>query len=279
MKHLKKFNENIIDYKTENIEKFSRELMAKFPSEQHTPFGGGRPPFGGGGRPPMIPMAEFKRLAQENDIEVVNYNEFFRDLPEDQKETAPPRFDPAKRVGSPVFALVNPVTKKQRIVLCVPMVDPQIAEMTVHMLKHETVHVGQHSKRVGYEKLLPDPKNDKEYFSDTDEVMAYSQSIVDLLINKDRVKSVEEGIKELKFNDLWRKIKGSVDKATLNKYKKYVYLYLEQEFGVKSGKMGRPEEVKPKDDDFGFNLFKGKTAKKVDPKSKAALMAKLNKKK
>ena len=287
MKHLKKFNENIIDYHAENVDRFIRELgrLGNTLPDPFDPHGRNTRPGGAYGPPPGIPLTRLEVIANDCDIEVVNYNQFFYDLPEDQRKTAPPRFNPGKREGMPVFALVNPKTKKQRLVVSVPMIDRQMIDMITHMLKHETVHVGQHAKRPAYDKPLPDPKNSKDYFGDTDEVMAYAQSIVDILVGQEGATSVEDGIKKLQsvrpgdknghLGHLWNKIKESVDKGTLKKYMKYIYQYLELEFGTKPGKMGskvakkvvdkRPDPVH---------------VKKVNERpSKAALMARLSGKK
>ena len=83
---------------------------------------------------------------------------------------------------------------------------------------------------------MPDPKKIGAYFADTDEIMSFSQSIVDMLINMDKVKSLKDGIKKLKDNRLYKDVKRNVSTEVLKKYHKYIYLYLEKEFEDKEMK-------------------------------------------
>ena len=107
------------------------------------------------------------------------------------------------------------------------------------MVKHENIHIGQKSRRdnknIG--EYLGDVSNTKEYFSNKDEVMAFAQSVSDMVMDKNP-KSMEEAIKMIERTPLWVPIK-TVDEKIKKRYKKYIYLYLEREFE----KRGMSKEV------------------------------------
>jgi len=205
MRYLKKFNEAIIDYKTENLDNFYKEV------NEELNIGRG------------LSFQKLVLMGDKNDIEIVHYRTFLNELPDDQKNTAPPS-------NAPFFALVNPVTKKSRIVLNdrISMIDTFMFKELFHMLKHENIHIGQQSRRIDSGSKLPNPNNRKEYFSDPDEVMAFSQSIVDKIMDESP-KNMKDAISYLKRNRLYNDIKFNVDEKTLKKYHKYIFLYLENE--------------------------------------------------
>ena len=207
MKYLKRFNEAILDYKSENIDGFYKDVKDLLDTKT--------------GRMKQLTEAEAKSIGDKNGVEVVDYDTFLSELPESEKSTAPPRHVPA-------FALVNPVNHKPRVVLNKP-IDERLLEFIYHMLKHENIHIKQHAKRPNYKKGLPDPKDQKAYFSDYDEVMAYSQSVVDQLMGMFRPRTLEEGVGNLGKVQLYNDISKAVDMKTLKKYRKYIYLYLEKE--------------------------------------------------
>lgn len=204
MKHLKKFNEAIIDYKSENVEGFYKECKDLI----ETFF--------------RITDSQLKEIAEKWDIETVDYKTFISDLPDTLKAGAPP--------PGILFALVNPETGKPRIVCDLKNISERELDHIHHMLKHETIHIGQKARSGGKgsgEGM--DPKDQKSYFSNKDEVMAFAQSISDLLM-KSNPKNIGEALKGLDRNPLWNNIKRSVDTTTLQRYKKYIYQYLEKEF-------------------------------------------------
>ena len=203
MKHLKRFNEAIVEWETDNIKSFYNELKEK-----------------------NLPLSFFdiEEVGKKYDIEVVDYKTFLNDLPtEKMKEDAPPE-------GIPAFALVNSNTNKARIVLNTNKVDKRLLDFIYHMLKHENVHVGQKSQRKvgGSGEFMGDISKTKEYFSNKDEVMAFAQSVSDMVMDMEP-KSLEEAIKMINRTPLWRPIQ-TVDEKTKKRYKKYIYLYLEREF-------------------------------------------------
>lgn len=270
IKLFKKF-EGIIDYDSDDIREFYDEMVEELESMPPPPprnYGGGwrggppmgpppggRPMPGGMGGPPMgpppggippggmggpqgerrmmmpppgpeVPFRRVVEIARKYNITVVNYDTFYRDLPELDKHTAPPRHVPA-------FALTDR-NNNPRVVLNVPGVDQRLLDYIYHMLKHENVHVGQFTRREeanpGMETRLVSPEDKKAYFSDKDEVMAFSQSIVDMIIS-DGATSKRDAIRRLDRNPIYSDVKRNVSTEILQRYKKYIYLYLEKEFG------------------------------------------------
>jgi hypothetical protein len=204
MKYIKRFNEAIVDYNNPEIDSLMKDIEE---SNKKT-----------------FTIAELSELSEPYNIEIVNYDTFYNDLPQRDKKTAPPR-------NAPFFALVNPVTKKPRIVLNMSMVDKSFFKQVPisDILKHEQIHIGQYSRRP-METPLPEPKDQKSYFSNKDEVMAFAFSIAKEVINKyPNIKTPNEGIIKLIDNSfiLYKQVKMSVDSKTLKRYNKYIYLYLE----------------------------------------------------
>lgn len=218
MKHLKLFKEAIVDWETDNIKSFYNELkdrLSNLPKLQYA-----------------ISFNDLKEAGENHDIEVVDYDTFLNDLPtEKMKKDAPPR-------GVPAFGLVNPTTHKARIVLNVNKVDKRLLDFIYHMLKHENVHVGQKSRKIDKSagEYLGDVTKTKEYFSNKDEVMAFAQSVSDMIMDMNP-KSMKDAIKMIERTPLWRPI-STTDEKTKRRYKKYIYLYLEKEF-----EKGNPQKV------------------------------------
>lgn len=206
----KKFNEAIVDYKNEDVD----ELMAEINTYP---------------RDHRFQLSDLTTLGLKYNIEIVNYDTFLSDLPERDKSTAPPR-------TAQFFALLNPVTKKPRVVLNLPM--PFIPKDFFDqvplgdILKHEQIHVGQNSRRPNINMSLPDPKDKPEYFSNKDEVMAFAFSVAKEIVSAfPETRTPREGMDKLtqyprRFR-LYNDIKENTDDKTLKRYHKYIYLYLE----------------------------------------------------
>jgi len=97
------------------------------------------------------------------------------------------------------------------------------------MLKHEFIHLGQlHRRPVGLAVGGWDVKNQEEYFSNKDEIMAFAHSVTDELISMG-AKSVEDGIKLLSRSRMWAWIKDNAKESALKRYRKYIYFYLKLE--------------------------------------------------
>ena len=176
-------------------------------------------------------------FGERNDFDVVEYDEFYNSLGETDKRTAPPSR------GVPFFALFHPIRKKPMFVVCdknvfrfMPM-----KEIMSDIIGHEKVHAEQTARRGDLEFNLPDPRDRKAYFSNKEEVMAFSFTIANGLSKMNR--SLEQAMNELDipFNPrsamrpaehtmLWTDIKRHCDEKTIKRYRKYIYLYLEKIF-------------------------------------------------
>ena len=180
-------------------------------------------------------------FGQRNDFDVVNYDEFYNTLSEENKKTAPPRR------GVPFFALFNPVRRKAMFVLSDPNAArfiPNFKEIMLDIIGHERVHAEQSLRKGIIDYKLPSPLDRKAYFSNKEEVMAFSFTIANGLSKTNR--SLEEAMSQLdsQGNDnfrgmgmrpaehtmLWADIKRYCDEKTIKRYRKYIYLYLEKKY-------------------------------------------------
>jgi hypothetical protein len=184
-------------------------------------------------------------FGQRNDFDVVEYDEFYNSLGEADKKTAPPSR------GVPFFALFHPIRKKAMFVVCdknvfrfMPM-----KEIISDIIGHEKVHAEQTLRRGDIEFNLPDPRDRKAYFSNKEEVMAFSFTIANGLSKTNR--SLETAMNELdsqggmdmrpgmrpaEHKMLWNDIKRNCDEKTIKRYRKYIYLYLEKIFNKDGNK-------------------------------------------
>jgi hypothetical protein len=176
-------------------------------------------------------------FGQRNDFDVVEYDEFYNSLGESDKKTAPPR------MGIPFFALFHPIRKKPMFVVCdknvfrfMPMKD-----IISDIIGHEKVHAEQVIRRGNIEFNLPDPRDRKAYFSNKEEVMAFSFTIANSLSKTHRSLESAMGELDITFNPrpgmrpsehtmLWADIKRNCDEKTIKRYRKYIYLYLDKIF-------------------------------------------------
>lgn len=199
-----KLYEAIIDWRSQELEDFEEAVLsARLP----------------------ISTEEFAEIGAEYGIEIVDYDTFYAELSDAHRESAPPR-------GVPAFATVNPDTLRPRVIVNVPRIDMRLFDYIFHMLKHEMVHVGQWSRRAVQREGGPNPTDRSAYFSDKDEIMAFSQSIVDQMI-KMGARSISQGMLFLPQIRLYLDIRKAVEQSVLNRYHKYIYLYLEQELADK----------------------------------------------
>lgn len=195
------------------------------------------------------------RFGEENGFDVVDYYTFYNSLSERNKKTAPPRR------GVPFFALFNPNINRPMFVLSdvnAPKFIPDFKDIMIDIIGHEKVHQGQNSRR-NIEFALPDPTNKKKYFSNKDELMAFSWTIANDLYKRNN--NIQDAIKDLdteieargipippmrgipsrgmmpppppqesKDKMMWNDIKINCDEKTIKRYRKYIYLYLEKMF-------------------------------------------------
>jgi hypothetical protein len=177
-------------------------------------------------------------FGQRNDFDVVNYDEFYSTLSEENKKTAPPRH-------APFFALFNPVRRKAMFVLSNPNVTkriPNFKEVMLDIIGHERVHAEQSRRKGKIDYALPNPLDRKSYFSNKEEVMAFSFTIANGLSKTN--KTIEESMKDLdeifasiyrlpEHKEIWKSIKNNCDEKTIKRYRKYIYMYLEKIFNDK----------------------------------------------
>lgn len=197
-----------------------------------------------------INIRDMKSLVEygiENDFDVVNYSEFYASLSDADKKTAP------KNGMAPFFALFHPIRKKPMFVVDPIIINriPGFKNIVDDIISHEKIHGEQVQKRNGLVFDLPDP-NGSKYFSNSDEVMAFSWSIaiglkyiaVDSVNSgKSKLESIKDAINSLDINNkitnmprvmlephyqIWNAITKKCNEQTIRKYKKYIYLYLEK---------------------------------------------------
>ena len=170
-------------------------------------------------------------FGQRNDFDVVGYDEFYDSLGEADKKTAPPR------QGVPFFALFHPIRKKPMFVLVdanAARFIPNFKEIMLDIIGHERVHSEQTRRRGGIEFSLPNPMDRKAYFSNKEEIMAFSFTIANELSRV--VRSTTEGMEKLQrgvggqSGQLWYDIKKYCDEKTIKRYTKYIYMYLDKIF-------------------------------------------------
>lgn len=161
---------------------------------------------------------------KKNGYDVVMYDDFINSLSERNKETAPPKGQ------VPFFALFNPNTNRPMFVFnFVNMISHMpMKEIMDDIIGHEKIHQQQNSRRK-VEFQLPDPTKMKKYFSNKDEIMAFSYSVSKELMKFSR--NPKDAISNLGKSRLWNDINRFIDdNKILNRYKKYIYLYLVELF-------------------------------------------------
>lgn len=203
--------EGVVNYESDNIKNFYEEL-SKCKGQ--------------------IPFDQVLRIGEKNDIEVLNYDQFYKTLSGEDLKAAPPKGQ------IPFFALLSPKSNKIQLVLQVKAIDKNMLQHIYHIMKHENVHLGQYNRKKIKTRLpLAEPMDRSKYFSnnkgESNEIMAHSQSIVDMIMTQENPKTMKQAISLLRRNGLYNNIKNEVSIDVLQKYKKYIYLYLEKEFDKK----------------------------------------------
>ena len=181
---------------------------------------------------PISSFGDAVEFGKRNDFDVVEYDEFYNSLGEGDKKTAPPR------VGVPFFALFHPIREKAMFVISdsnAPRFIPNFKEIMVDIIGHERVHAEQSRRKGNIEYSLPSPTDRKSYFSNKEEVMAFSFSISNDLHKQ--CKNINDAMSLLqkggfKGNNamLWHDIRKFCDEKTIRRYVKYIYMYLEKMF-------------------------------------------------
>ena len=180
---------------------------------------------------------QLKEYCEEHGIDLVNYEEFYNSLSEQDKTTAPP-----DERHVPFFALFHRERMKPMFVLKDPNVIrmiPPFSDIFFDIISHEMVHAGQQERRGELTFSLPDPKQVDKYFSDKDEVMAFAWTIASEM--RKGFDTLEEALKALRKGHIgqslargdsparriWNDVSG-LDEKLKNKYRKYIYAYLKK---------------------------------------------------
>lgn len=198
MKHLKPFNENVII--PENIDLSN-----------------------------VRDVRSLKEVGKKFGFDVVNYDEFYNSLSTEDRKTCPPKHN----MQHPIFALFHPTNKKPMIVINNPVGFLPPIEIVEDIIGHEFIHKGQVSKQK-IEYKLPNPNDVKLYFSDKNEIMAFSFSIAkDLVRNyqdiepNELMKKLNDRSKKMtSFYQTYQAIKSNVNEDTFKRYNKYIYMYI-----------------------------------------------------
>lgn len=222
---LSEFNEAVVDYKSKENDAFIKELRDIISN--------GRSNFRMGPPSAEIEFKTLQDIGKKYDIEIVDYDTFFDELPEGEKEVAP-----AFPGGRPI-PMTNPVSGKKRIVLGDRRKMPPGSNIVInimdvdffeHALKHEQVHIGQISKMKIEDSPNPVRPGGNSYFRDKKEIMALSQSISDMILKDKSITNLQLAMVSLRKNPLYNDIvRNGLDRKTLGRYKKYIYLYLKNE--------------------------------------------------
>lgn len=175
-----------------------------------------------------INFYQLASMAEKYGIEVVDYNTFYDELPELWKKGEIPH----KRVE--IFGLANPVTKRPRLVITIDSIDKKKYNFISIVVSHEFVHAGQMDRlKPGVIYIPPKTVYDLNvYYSDKQEIMAWSKTIVDDVLKTFNPKSFEEAMENLPKAHYYKRIKEVFknDPKVWNKYLKNIYNYMKLEF-------------------------------------------------
>lgn len=169
-------------------------------------------------RPISIDQANM--ISWNHDVKFKRYDDFYRELPDEFKHTAPPR-------NTPLFGFIDS-DNNVNIVLSIPAIGFRELGFISHMMQHESVHKGQWERRPNVEYTLPDANDRASYFSNKDEIMAFSQSIIEMMLSREGLRNISQLRDLLRRNPLYNDIKRVVSEDVLKKYNKYIYQYAEQ---------------------------------------------------
>jgi hypothetical protein len=177
----------------------------------------------------FISYEDINKITNKYGFDIVDYKTFYNELPSDEaRKEAPGQ-------GEMVFALLNPINKKPRLVINIGHTINtthliSISNEISNILRHEFIHSKQDSKRT-MEYKLPNPNDKQSYYSNKDEVMAFSYSIAQELYDNNKTSKQLSPTKLIKFLHkvpLYVDIRNSINRDALKRYHKYIYQYLEQ---------------------------------------------------
>ncbi len=171
---------------------------------------------------------DFIEYCEKNGLNVILYDDYYDSLPEDMKENAPPK------MGMPFFGYTD-VDGNPNIVICQSniLMLPHIRNIINGIIEHENIHHKQLKKTNNMVFDIINPGDLKKYFSSKDgvnEVMAFSWNIAKDISNHSS--DIKSSFSKLKSHPLWRTINMVCDDSIKNRYKKYIYMYLQKIFNV-----------------------------------------------
>jgi len=170
----------------------------------------------------------------QNEFDVVDYDNFYSSLTEADKRNAPPKF------GVPFFALFHPENKKPMFVLAdrnaVRRI-PNFKTIVDDIIGHELVHAEQSKRKGDIEYSLPSPTDRKNYFSNKEEIMAFSWTIANEISKGSDFNTAIEKFRNSTFKGqakmLWSDIRRVCDEDVVKRYRKYIYMYLDEMYEEK----------------------------------------------
>ena len=179
-----------------------------------------------------IRLEDLIAVGDKYDVDFYDYRTFKETLNEVDTETAPP---PGM---TPFFGFFN--KHKNRVSMVVDQIErngdvqkrmllsfPPHPGLFKEMLEHESVHVQQFDRNKSGIYNLPNPGDMKGYFSDKNEIMAFSQSLAKYALEHNATK--ETILDVLAGHQLWQDIKrANLDQEVMQRYMKYVYMYFDQ---------------------------------------------------
>ena len=137
----------------------------------------------------ILNLEDFKNIGKRHDIEFVDYDTFYRELPDNWKESDIPK-------AGMLFGLLNTNTGKARLVI--PDGNQKVTDKLLDYIKlvlsHELVHVGQGDRMVsagkgGLLKIYKPVKTVYDrtvYYSDKNENMAWAKTAVDQFVERNK---------------------------------------------------------------------------------------------
>lgn len=174
---------------------------------------------------------EIRNICKENDFMCMKYDKFIKSLSEKDRNDAPG--------PSAFFALYHPKYKKPTFVISSFIPRVTMREIA-NILSHETIHQEQDKRSAIKYALPPGPEKDRRgYFSDKNEIMAFSYTIakeISSSVNCDMesciriIKGLRSGKEHVPFNiiRLFQDLNRSIDDKTWRRYSKYIYQYCEE---------------------------------------------------
>ena len=175
-----------------------------------------------------ISFNQLASMAAKYGIEVVDYDTFYDELPESWKKGQIPH----NKIQ--IFGLANPVSKRPRLVVTIDPINKLQYNFISIVVSHEFVHAGQMDRlKPGVIYIPPKTVYDLNvYYSDKQELMAWSKTIVDDVLKTFNPNSFEEAMEKLPKGHYYRKIKEVFknDPKVWNKYLKNIYNYMKLEF-------------------------------------------------